>query len=388
MKNIALIMASGLGTRVNTSTPKQYLKLGHTSILKLTLLKFINNPKIDAVRVVINPEHHDLYCEATEGLEDKLLPPVSGGERRQDSVRNGLQSLNLLSEIKNVLIHDAARPFISEEVILNVLKTLELFKAVDTGISIKDTLKSKHPNATYNRDNFYLTHTPQGFDFQTILELHNKYQHQTFTDDISLCIEEGIEVGFVESNVQNIKITTPECLIYGGLIMQQNYITRVGYGFDIHKFQPASDHDNTIKLCAVDVPFNKSLSAHSDGDVALHAITDALLGAMGEDDIGMYFPPTDEKWKNADSTIFLKHAYMLLTDKGGIINNIDVTIITEKPKLMNFKDMMRKKIAELLNISNNQVCVKAKTSEKLGFVGREEGISVSAVCAIMLPKNY
>ncbi|KIE05949.1 Bifunctional enzyme IspD/IspF [Candidatus Jidaibacter acanthamoeba] len=388
MKNIALIVASGLGIRVNASIPKQYLKLGNTSILKLTLLKFINHPKIDAVRVVINLEHHDLYCEATKGLEDKLLPPARGGERRQDSVRNGLQSLSLLPGIKNILIHDAARPFISEEVISNVLKKLELLKAVDTGISLKDTLKSKHPNAIYNRDNFYLTHTPQGFDFQTILKLHNKYQEHIFTDDISLCIEEGIEVGFVESNAQNIKITTPECLTYGGLIMQQNYITRVGYGFDIHKFQPALDQNNTIKLCAIEVPFNKSLSAHSDGDVALHAITDALLGAMGEDDIGMYFPPTDEKWKNTDSTIFLKHAYMLLTDKGGIINNIDVTIVTEKPKLMNFKDMMRKKIAELLNISNNQVSVKAKTSEKLGFVGREEGISVSAVCAITLPKNY
>ncbi len=387
MGNVVLIVASGLGTRLNTAIPKQYLLLGGSSILKLTILKFLNHHKIDKIKVVIHEKHKELYDEAIKGIDDKLLPPSWGGEVRQDSVRNGLNDLIECGPEK-VLIHDAARPFVSEEIISNVLKQLELYEAVDTGISVKDTLKSKNPTAIYNRDNFYLTHTPQGFNFKTILELHNKYKGKPFTDDIGLCIEEGINIGFVESNSQNIKITTKDCLTYARFIMQENYIVRVGYGFDIHKFrEPKEKEYNTIKLCGINIPFDKSLSAHSDGDAALHAITDALLGAMGEEDIGMFFPPTDNKWKNADSTIFLNHAYKLLTEKGGVINNIDITIVIEKPKLMNYKNSMRKKIAELLRISNNQISVKAKTSEKMGFVGREEGISVSAVCLVMLPKS-
>jgi 2-C-methyl-D-erythritol 4-phosphate cytidylyltransferase/2-C-methyl-D-erythritol 2,4-cyclodiphosphate synthase len=164
-----------------------------------------------------------------------------------------------------------------------------------------------------------------------------------------------------------------------------NSMIRTGFGFDTHKFIDSNNDNNTIKLCGIEIPYSKALSAHSDGDLALHALTDALLGALGEEDIGMFFPPTDPKWKNADSTLFLKHAYNLLLERSGSINNIDVTIITERPKLMDYKYLMKNNIAALLKIKESQISIKAKTSEKLGFIGRGEGMSAYAVCTIMIP---
>jgi 2-C-methyl-D-erythritol 4-phosphate cytidylyltransferase/2-C-methyl-D-erythritol 2,4-cyclodiphosphate synthase len=211
MDYVALIVASGTGQRFGSPIPKQYLKLNDSSVLRQTIQKFYTHKNIDKIKVVINPNHLNLYKEAVIGLEDKLLPYSYGGDRRQDSVLNGLEELVPYNP-KYVLIHDAARPFTSKEVISNVIKQLATYDAVDTGITITDTLKSKLPLMVHERDNFYLTHTPQGFNFPLILKLHQKHNAKTFTDDISLCINAGIDVGFVESNKGNIKITVKDDL--------------------------------------------------------------------------------------------------------------------------------------------------------------------------------
>jgi 2-C-methyl-D-erythritol 4-phosphate cytidylyltransferase/2-C-methyl-D-erythritol 2,4-cyclodiphosphate synthase len=375
VKNVVLIVAGGSGSRIGGVVPKQYLNISGKSILRTTVETFLANPQIDSVKVVINKAHEEHYKTAVQGLN--LLPHSLGGDNRQRSVYNGLSDLVNVNP-SNVLIHDAARPFVSTQIIDNVIEKLKEYEAVDLGITPKDTIKQIVPsNCTLDRDSLYCTQTPQGFRFKTILNLHEEYKDLEHTDDISLALKANIPVGFVYGEASNIKITTTEDL-------KMYNTARIGMGFDVHKFDTTEMGNNNIPICGIKIPFDYKVIAHSDGDVGLHALMDSILGAAALDDIGVHFPPSDDKWKDADSCKLLKHANTLLKAKGGIIQNIDITIIAERPRIMGFKDEMKKKISEVLQISQDIINIKATTTEKLGFIGRGEGIAAQAVCSISI----
>lgn len=386
MSTIAIILAAGSGSRFSAENPKQYAFVNEKTVLRHAVEKFLTVKEIDNVIVVIREQDIELYKNST--LDLNLLSPVIGGPTRQASVNNALKALVGLNP-KQVLIHDAARPGVNEHIIKDVINKLDRFNAVDVGINLDDTLKTKTDFSLHDRSKFYLTQTPQGFIFQDILKLHEQYIDENFTDDISLALKAGLEIGLVKGTKLNVKITTMDDLKYYEFMTKTNttYIPRIGYGFDIHAFKESNNGIQTIRIGGIEIPFHKQFNAHSDGDVVLHAITDAILGALGEKDIGMLFSPHDERWRNANSTIFLEHANQLLIDQKGYISNIDITIVAEHPKLFEYKQLIKEKIASVLKIDSNRIAVKAKTSEKLGFVGREEGISVSAACLIMLPEE-
>ena len=373
MKNIALIVAGGSGLRIGGSKAKQYLSINGKNILRVAIEQFLKNPAVDAVKVVIAKGHENEYAEATKGLS--LLPFCYGGKTRQESVLNGLMDLKELNP-KTVLIHDAARPFVTQEIIYNVVNMLEIFKAVDVGITPKDTIKQNDAEISLlDRSKLYCTQTPQGFDFQTILSLHSKYKSEEATDDISLAIKDNIEVGIALGDYKNIKITTPEDLA-------MHTVTKVGMGYDVHKFDLENQGQHLVPICGVKIPHEYKVIAHSDGDVGLHALMDALLGTAALGDIGEHFPPPDMKWKDADSLELLRHVNKLINEKGGKIQNIDLIIICEKPKVLKYKMEMQKKLAQALEINEDLINIKATTTEKLGFTGRGEGIAAQAVCSV------
>ncbi len=385
MHTIALILAGGHGTRLQGSLPKQYLPIQSdaiqcydaTSILRRSIDAFLQHPKIDAVCVVIGPNDTELYVQATKGLS--LLPAVIGGSSRQQSTYNGLQALKDFAP-HNVLIHDAARPFVTSTIIDNVIAGLEQYEAIDLAVPVTDTIKS-HANGhitLLQRDQLYATQTPQGFRYKIILDLHQCYRDQACTDDIALCIMGGIPINIVTGEAENVKITT-----------QQDYAkytpkltTRVGLGYDIHRFGNESAASN-IMLCGITIPCKRPVIAHSDGDVALHALTDAILGTIGAGDIGSHFPPSEPKWRNAASTQFVEHALALLAQQGGRLNNVDITIIAEFPKVGPYRTQMQTHLAYILVLSPTAVSIKATTAEGLGAIGRGEGIAAYAVCSAM-----
>ena len=384
----ALIVAAGRGNRLGSDIPKQYLSLAGKRLLRYTVKPFVNHPAIDAVRVIIHPDDRYFYEEATHGLA--LLEPVIGGERRQDSVRMGLESLASLNPEK-VLIHDGARPFVTSRLISHILQGLEEYEAVIPALPVTDTLKRVNDNtvaSTLDRSNVYQVQTPQGFDYQTITKLHQKGKTQDFTDDAGLCEAFHVPVTVTTGSSRNVKITTRKDLERAENMLMSNtsFETRVGTGFDVHRFKKTENPEgNTIMLCGIPVPHDEAIEAHSDGDVGLHAIVDALLGTIGAGDIGSHFPPSDPQWKNAPSHRFLSHAAALVSEASGRIINVDVTLICERPKVGAYRDAMRHRIAEILAISKDRVSVKATTTEKLGFTGRKEGIAAQAVASISLP---
>jgi 2-C-methyl-D-erythritol 4-phosphate cytidylyltransferase/2-C-methyl-D-erythritol 2,4-cyclodiphosphate synthase len=359
MKNLALIVAGGSGSRFGGQIPKQYQLLQGKQVLAHTVQAFTNHPDISGVMVVISPEHEQYY-----NLD---VPFCHGGKERQDSVRLGLIALEKLKP-ENVLIHDAARPFVSHQVISNVLAGLKNHEAVIPVISAKDSVRLD--GTAVDRNKLQIVQTPQGFNFKKILHAHqhNSSHWVKLTDDAQVAEVSGMNLFFVEGDEMNRKITTQQDL-------GANSSPRIGMGFDVHQFEAG---DGVI-ICGVKIAHDKKLKGHSDADVGLHAITDAILGAIGAGDIGDHFPPSDTRWKNADSAQFLKHAASLVN---GEINNIDVTIICEEPKITPHKKAMKERIAEILNISADRVSVKATTTEGLGFTGRREGIAAQAVASI------
>lgn len=374
----AIIAAGGSGTRIGGKTPKQYQEIGSTSALEMSINAFYNNKLADIICVVIAKEHKALFDKINKKLGDKLIYAY-GGKTRQDSVLNGLNKLKEYNP-EIVLIHDAARPFVSEKLIKSIIKELKNNDAVLPAVKVKDTIKLAENNivrSTPEREKLYIAQTPQGFDFKTIYKLHKKYKGKAFTDDVALAEKAGIKVKLVAGEYSNYKITTPEDMI---MAKAESRTTRVGSGFDVHQFEKG---DGVI-LCGIKVPYNKKLKGHSDADCAWHALTDALLGAAGLGDIGEHFPDTDKKWKGADSAIFLKHSADEIKKRGGVINNIDITVICEEPKLKLHKAKMRSNTAKLLGLRADQVNVKATTTEKLGFLGRKEGLAATANVAITL----
>ncbi len=394
-KIVALVTACGRGTRLSGSNggegiPKQYLPLAGVSLLRHSILAFLNHPKIDDVMCVIHQDDVALYEEAVAGLD--LLNPVFGGETRQSSIRMGLESLRDYGPDK-ILIHDGVRPFVSKRVINGILEKLETHPAVIPAIAVEDTLKKYSDGKiewTLERENLWRAQTPQGFIYEDILNSHIAFKDLHFTDDAALNEYAGIPVAIVPGSQNNFKITTAEDFdrakrMVSMLIKDVREEVRIGNGFDVHKFGEFEEgEEKVIKIGGVVVESDKKIIAHSDGDVAIHAAMDAILGAICEGDIGEHFPPTDAKWKDADSKDMLKAVNNLMVKKGGKIMNLDITIICEKPKILKYKEQMKIALAEALNISSTRINIKATTTEKLGFLGREEGIAVQATAAIWL----
>lgn len=379
----AVIVAAGTGNRAAGTIPKQYQKIGQKTILRRSIEQFLKCPGLQNLRIIIHPDHHDLYKEAIEGLT--LPPPIDGGKERKDSIFKGIQSLNNLKNEDIILFHDAARPFISIKHIKEVAYTAKEQKAATLALPVSETLK--YENGSYaDRNNLWALQTPQGFHYGLIKNAHEKADENTvYTDDTSLVEALGHKVSFVTGSRDNIKITWPEDLVWAENYMSQNKETRTGMGFDVHAFD--KDSSGPIRLCGIDIDHHYKLKGHSDADVGLHALTDAILGTIGAGDIGQHFPPSDPQWKNQDSALFLQEAIKLLNDKGGRIINVDITLLCEAPKIGPHNVAIVSRIAKICNLEESRINVKATTTEKLGFTGREEGIAAQAIATIEIEKN-
>ncbi len=379
---IALVVAAGRGTRLGGPLPKQYLPLAGRKLLRYSLEALTRHPGITGVRVVFNPEDNAHYRDAAEGLA--LLPPVAGGAARQDSVRLGLESLAEYAP-ERVIIHDGARPFLDRGTIDRVLAALDEAPGAVPALPLRDTVKRARDGrvaATVDRSELWRAQTPQGFHYQPILAAHRAAAGRDLSDDAAVAERAGLAVRLVAGSEENLKVTTPEDLLQAErLLAARQGDIRTGQGFDVHAFGPG-DH---VWLCGVKVPHERALIGHSDADVGLHALTDALLGALGAGDIGVHFPPSEERWRGAASHRFLRHAADLIAAAGGAVAHADVTLICERPKVGPYRDAMVARIAEILGIDRRRVSVKATTTEKLGFTGRGEGIAAQAVATIRLP---
>jgi 2-C-methyl-D-erythritol 4-phosphate cytidylyltransferase/2-C-methyl-D-erythritol 2,4-cyclodiphosphate synthase len=381
---VALVVASGRGERFGGNQPKQFHPLGGQPMLRRCLERFSRHAAIDGVRTVVRPADAALYAAAAEGLD--LLDPVPGGETRQESVRRGLESL-ARDPPERVLIHDGVRPLVSTALIDRVLAALSTHAAALPALPVVDTLKRGEAGTvggTVDRAGLYRAQTPQGFSYAQIMAAHRRFAGAAMTDDAALAEAAGIPVALVEGDEDNIKITEPADLARAERLLAANRRARTGLGFDVHRLAPG---DGLI-LLGVRVPGPLRLVGHSDADVGLHALTDALLGALGAGDIGSHFPPSDPRWAGADSAIFLSHARDLVAAAGGRIDHVDVTVICERPKVGPHRTAMTTRVAELLVVAPGRVSIKATTTEGLGFPGRGEGIAAQAIATVSLPETF
>lgn len=384
-----VIVAAGRGERAGGELPKQYRKIGGKPILKRTIEAFLFHPRIQTVAVVIHPDHHDLFAASLGELAGKVVA-VDGAATRQGSVLAGLQALREIAPAK-VLIHDAARPFVDTALIDRVIDAIDERQAALPAVPVSDTLKRGDQDgrvaATVPRDGLFSAQTPQGFPFWPIHAAHVKAERAgrtDFTDDAAIAEWAKIPVKLVQGSSDNIKLTWAKDIemadqrLCGGTHFPD---VRTGNGYDVHAFEPG-DH---VWLCGVKIPHGKKLSGHSDADVALHALTDALLATCGAGDIGTHFPPSDPQWKGAVSRIFIEYAAKIVRERDGRIANADVTLICEAPKIGPHRAAMTAAISAMLDIDPQRVSVKATTNERLGFVGREEGIAAIATATVIYP---
>ena len=386
MKTAALIVAAGRGTRAGAALPKQYARFGGLSVLTRTLDIFAAHARIDFVQVVIGAEDGGAYAEAVAGCgPDKLLPAVAGGATRQASVARGLEALAPYAPDR-VVIHDAVRPYLPPGLIDRVIDALSGTPGAIAAVPVADTLKRAGPDgrieATVDRAGLWRAQTPQAFRFVDIAAAHAAAAsagRDDLTDDAAVAEWAGLAVTLVPGSEANRKITTPEDLAMADAAAAYPDV-RTGSGIDVHRLVPG-DH---VWLCGVRIPHTHGLEGHSDADVALHALTDALLGAIAEGDIGEHFPPTDPRWKGAPSHLFLEEALARVRAKGGRVANVDVTLLCEAPKIAPHRQAMRRRIAEILGLDIARVAVKATTTEGLGFTGRREGIAALAGATVVL----
>ena len=391
----ALIVAAGRGSRAGGaagSVPKQYLELGGVAILRRTLQPFLQHASVDAVAVVIHADDRALYDAATAGVGGKLLPPMLGGTTRQQSVRLGLEALERGRHDK-VLIHDAARPFVGADIISRVVAALSTGPAAIAAVPVADTLKQTNASGfvtgTLPRNHVWRAQTPQAFTFRTILDAHLRAVLEgalSFTDDAALAEWAGMPVAIALGSESNRKITTADDIAMAERDLRGDepmFETRTATGFDVHKFA-AGDH---VWLGGIRIAHDARLDGHSDADVVLHALTDALLGTIGDGDIGQHFPPSDPQWKGAASFLFLEDAARRVAARGGRIINVDVTILAEAPKVGPHREAMQTAIGKALCLSPDRIGIKATTTEGLGFVGRREGIAAMASATVQLPAD-
>jgi 2-C-methyl-D-erythritol 4-phosphate cytidylyltransferase/2-C-methyl-D-erythritol 2,4-cyclodiphosphate synthase len=394
MRVAVLIVAAGRGSRAGGGLPKQYRTLGGKSVLAWTLEAFLAHPDVKHTTVVIHPDDRERYESSISALAggpaNDRLGWALGGETRQDSVRCGLEALADKGP-ETVLVHDAARPFVSADLIDRAIAAGRQGPAVP-GLEVTDTIKVIDPHgsvvSTPNRSSLRAIQTPQAFPFGQLLDAHRKAaasKLHAFTDDGALAEWAGMPVHVFEGEPGNVKLTHPADFIEAAKRLKgqpMTYVTRLGMGFDVHAFAEG-DH---VWLGGIRVPHDRGLLAHSDGDVILHALTDAVLGALAEGDIGTHFPPSDPLWRGASSDRFLAYAVDLVRQRGGLVDHLDTTLLCEKPRLGPHREVMRQRIAEIAGLRVDQVSLKATTTEKLGFTGRGEGIAAQAAATIRLPE--
>jgi 2-C-methyl-D-erythritol 4-phosphate cytidylyltransferase / 2-C-methyl-D-erythritol 2,4-cyclodiphosphate synthase len=388
----ALIVAAGRGTRAagQGAGPKQYAAIGGRTVLSRAIGAFAKHPAVDEVKVVIHADDAQWYAgAASESGSAKLSEPAIGGASRQASVLNGLEAL-VSTAPDMVLIHDAARPFVSAKTISNVIAALSERPAALAALAVTDTLKRASDvgvvTETVARAGLWRAQTPQGFHFAPILAAHRKAAKEgldTFTDDAAIAEWAGLEVAVVQDSIGNIKITTAEDLELADRQMTSALEPRTGTGFDVHRFCEG-DH---VWLGGVKIPHTHKLEGHSDADVVLHALTDALLGAIGDGDIGQHFPPSDPKWKGASSRLFLEDAVRRVRERGGTIGNVDITVLAEAPRVGPHRPAMQSLIGEVLGLPTDRVGIKATTTEGMGFTGRREGIAAMATATVFVPSD-
>ncbi|MBQ7257824.1 MAG: 2-C-methyl-D-erythritol 2,4-cyclodiphosphate synthase [Abditibacteriota bacterium] len=375
MNVTALIPAAGIGNRFSKFQNKLLYNVKGKTILEHTVYAFDNIFYIKEIIIVTQKDCFSIVENLFKGKLKSNLKIVEGGKERQDSVRHGLRVVTN----PYVLIHDAARPFVSEEIIINSIKALESNNAVLVATPAIDTIKVAVEDFvidTPDRKTLWHAQTPQGFRTDLILSLHEKAKEANIflTDDAGICEWAKVPVKIIKGDYKNIKITTQSDIDLLKTFLGVN-MNRIGQGYDVHKLCP----NRKLILGGVTIPFEMGLLGHSDADVLLHAITDAIFGACALGDLGKHFPPSNDKYKDIDSMILLQKAYNLAKEKGVVVSNIDSTIVAQKPKLSPYIDQMRENIAKAMDIDINQVSVKATTTEKLGFEGRGEGISAQAV---------
>src|SRR5581483_2303962 len=384
----ALIVAAGRGIRSGGGTPKQYRQVGGEPVLRLSAGHFLRHPQIGQVQTVIHPDDRELYDRATDGLG--LPAPVPGGATRQLSVKAGLEAL-AAAKPDLVLVHDAARPFISAALITRAVDAAAASGAAIPGLAVTDTVKRVDAAGkileTVDRSALRSVQTPQAFRFDMLLTAHRRAAEagrDDFTDDASLAEWAGLTVTTFEGEAGNVKLTTSEDFLraealQGGAIME----SRTGFGFDVHSF---TDGDH-VTLGGVRIPHTHGLSGHSDADVGLHALVDAILGALAEGDIGDHFPPSDPEWRGATSDRFLRFAVERVKERKGRIVHLDLTFVAEAPKIGPHRDAIRKRIAGIAGITIDRVGVKATTNEKMGFIGKREGMVAYANATVALPRT-
>jgi len=377
MRVSAILVAAGFGTRFGSERPKQYAVLAGKPVVRWAAECLL--PWVAQLQPVGDPA---LLDPALAGLD--CLAAVHGGVNRQDSVRAGLEALAPFAP-EIVLIHDAARPCVPGHIIPALLAALARMPGAIPALPVADTLKratGQRIDATVDRAGLFRAQTPQAFDFATLLRLHR--QHAALpglTDDAALLEHAGLDVELVPGAEDNIKLTFPEDLMRLERVLTPSMHPRVGTGFDVHALTPG----RALVLCGVLVPHTLGLTGHSDADVGIHALCDAIYGALAEGDIGRHFPPSEAAWKDADSARFLVHAARRIAQRGGRLANADVTLICEQPKITPHSAAMQTRLAGLLGVEPGLVSVKATTTERLGFTGRGEGIAAQAVATILLP---
>lgn len=382
-QNAVILVAGGRGSRAGEGLPKQYRLIAGVPLIRRTIDALMHALPGASIQAVIHPDDLELFQAATEGIEG-LLEPVWGGESRQASVLNGLNAISTTNP-KRVFIHDAARPFVSLAIANNLQTALDGgHDAAVPVVPIVDTLVRELENGrdAVDRTGLVSVQTPQAFEFQKILAAHEQVEGKEMTDDASVFEAAGGMIAHVAGEDSNFKITTPTDFMKAEhMIRSALPEIRMGSGYDVHRFEDG----DSIWLCGVEIPFSKRLKGHSDADVGLHALTDAILAAISDGDIGAHFPPTDDQWRGAPSHVFLSFAASRVRALGGAFNQLGVLLICEAPKIRPHVDAMRACIAEIAGIDVSRVSVQATTTEKLGFTGRGEGIAAQATATVALP---
>ncbi|ARC88893.1 bifunctional 2-C-methyl-D-erythritol 4-phosphate cytidylyltransferase/2-C-methyl-D-erythritol 2,4-cyclodiphosphate synthase [Rhodovulum sp. MB263] len=377
----AIIVAAGRGTRVGGDKPKQYQNLAGRAVLARTVEAFAAHPRIGAIVVVLRPEDGVLFETSLAGSTARVTT-VPGGATRDASVQAGLRAAP--DGTTRVLIHDGARPLVGAALIGRVIDALDDSPGAAPALPVTDALwqgRDGKVEAPHPRNGLYRAQTPQGFHLRAILAAHEAHPGGA-ADDVEVALAAGLDVAIVEGDEDNLKITHKVDFARAERVLRErNMDIRTGNGFDVHAF---CEGDGVI-LCGIKVPHDKALKGHSDADVGMHTVTDAIYGALAEGDIGRHFPPSDPQWKGAASEIFLKHAVALAAERGFRISNVDLTLICERPKIGPVAGAMQAEMARLMGMEEARVSVKATTSERLGFTGREEGIAALATVTLVAP---
>ena len=377
-RSALILVAAGRGKRAGSDIPKQYRTISGQALITHTLKNLKQAFNFDVFCVVTAP--NDLHIASILKNLKIEVKQVEGGASRTQSVRNGLLSLRD-EDIDHVYIHDAARPFVSPTLLSDLQKGLDTHQSAVPTLPIPDAIKALDGRAI-DRDTLRRAQTPQAFHYVEILKAYDALSsNANLADDIEVGINAGLSVAFTQGDERNFKLTYPEDFAKAENMINSNYYTATGSGFDVHQF----DKGDTLWLCGVPIDCGYTLKGHSDADAGLHALTDAILGALAYGDIGDHFPPSDPKWKGARSDKFLLFAIDKIKEAGGKLQHVDVTLICEKPKIKPHREAMRSKISELCGLPLSRVSVKATTTEKLGFTGRGEGLAAQAIATLVLP---